>query len=197
MLLTYYQISGKSIIRIMTVQFILKLAVALGVKASSRYLFYIILSPVGPYYPEGFTPTRIYVPQEYVRAAKGGVGECKTSCNYAASLYAATRAQERGFTQVLWLDAIEHKYCEGVDTSNIFFLINDELITPPLSGSILPGITWDPVMHLAGDQGLNIMKRQISKGDKAWQIVFDICKQYNVILVATDLTSVKWTNRLQ
>jgi branched-chain amino acid aminotransferase len=85
---------------------------ALGLKSSSQYLFYIILCPVGPCYPEGINPTRIYVTGEYVRAARGGVGECKTSGNYAASLYATTRAQEKGFTQVLWLDAIERKYCE-------------------------------------------------------------------------------------
>ena len=135
---------------------------ALGLKASSRYLFYIIIGPVGPYYPEGFNPTRIYVTKKYVRAARGGVGEAKTSGNYAASLYATTQAQKKGFTQVLWLDALEHKYCEEIGTSNIFFLVNDELITPPLSGSILPGITRDSVIYVAKDWGLKVVERQIS-----------------------------------
>ena len=135
---------------------------ALGVKPSSRYLFFIIIGPVGPYYPEGFSPTRIYVTQSYVRAAKGGVGETKTGGNYAASLYAATKAQELGYTQVLWLDAAEHKYVEEVGTSNIFFLIDEELITPPLSGTILPGVTRDWVLFLAREWGIRVAERPIT-----------------------------------
>jgi branched-chain amino acid aminotransferase len=135
---------------------------ALGVKASNQYLFYIIIGPVGPYYPEGFNPTRIYVTDEYVRAAAGGVGEAKTAGNYAASLCATMQARKNGFTQVLWLDAKERKYVEEVGTSNIFFLINDELITPPLAGTILPGITRDSVICLAKDWGLKMVERRIS-----------------------------------
>ena len=135
---------------------------ALGVKPSSRYLFFIILGPVGPYYPEGFSPTRIYVTKSYVRAAKGGVGETKTGGNYAASLFAASKAQEMGYTQVLWLDAAEHKYVEEVGTSNIFFLIRDELITPPLAGTILPGVTRDSVIHLAKSWGIKVTERPIT-----------------------------------
>jgi branched-chain amino acid aminotransferase len=135
---------------------------ALGVKPSSRYLFFIILGPVGPYYPEGFSPTRIYVTKSYVRAAKGGVGETKTGGNYAASLYAATKAQELGYTQVLWLDAAEHKYVEEVGTSNIFFQIDQELITPPLAGTILPGVTRDSVLFLAREWGLPVNERLIT-----------------------------------
>lgn len=135
---------------------------ALGVKPSSRYLFFIIIGPVGPYYPEGFSPTRIYVTKSYVRAAKGGVGETKTGGNYAASLYAATKAQELGYTQVLWLDAAEHKYVEEVGTSNIFFRIADELITPPLAGTILPGVTRDSVLFLAREWGIPVNERLIT-----------------------------------
>ncbi|MCU0579452.1 MAG: branched-chain amino acid aminotransferase [Desulfobacterota bacterium] len=135
---------------------------ALGVKPSSRYLFFIIIGPVGPYYPEGFSPTRIYVTKSYVRAARGGVGETKTGGNYAASLYAATRAQELGFTQVLWLDAAEHKYVEEVGTSNIFFRIGEELITPPLAGTILPGVTRDSVLFLAREWGITVNERPIT-----------------------------------
>lgn len=134
----------------------------LGVKPSNRYIFYIIISPVGAYYPGGFSPTRIYVTNEYVRAAMGGVGEAKTSCNYGASLYASTLASQQGYTQVLWLDAKEHRYVEEVGTSNIFFLIGEELITPPLSGTILPGVTRDSVIHLTRDWGIKVHERPIT-----------------------------------
>jgi len=135
---------------------------ALGVRPSNQYLFYIILGPVGAYYAEGFNPTRIYVSDEYVRAAKGGVGEAKTSGNYGATLLVSQQASRKGYTQVLWLDAKEHKYVEEVGTSNIFFLIDDELITPPLGGTILPGVTRDSVLALARHWGLNISERNIS-----------------------------------
>ncbi|MCD4808641.1 MAG: branched-chain amino acid aminotransferase, partial [Methanosarcinales archaeon] len=110
----------------------------LGVHPSSTYRFMIILSPVGAYYKEGFNPVSLLVPEEYVRAVKGGVGEAKTAGNYAASLLPAKIAQEKGFTQVLWLDGEHHKYIDEVGTMNIFFVIDDEVITPPLEGSILP-----------------------------------------------------------
>ena len=131
----------------------------LGVKPADTYYFYIILCPVGAYYAEGFNPTKIYVSDEYVRAVKGGVGHVKTAGNYAASLYMSQIAKKAGYTQVLWLDACEHKYVEEVGTSNIFFLIGDELITPPLGGSILGGITRDSVIKLARDWGLNVVER--------------------------------------
>jgi branched-chain amino acid aminotransferase len=135
---------------------------ALGVRPSRQYLFYIILSPVGAYYPEGFNPTRIYVSDEYVRAVKGGSGDAKTSCNYGPTLFISQQAGEKGYTQVLWLDAKERKYVEEVGTSNIFFLIEDELVTPPLGGTILPGITRDSVLQLARHWGLNVSERPIS-----------------------------------
>jgi branched-chain amino acid aminotransferase len=135
---------------------------ALGVRPSDEYLFFIINSPVGAYYAEGFNPTRIYVEDKYVRAVPGGVGEVKTGGNYAASIKAHTEAQRKGFTQVLWLDALEHKYVEEVGTSNIFFVINDELVTPPLGGTILPGITRDTVLKLADDWGIKTSERRIT-----------------------------------
>ena len=135
---------------------------ALGVHPSNKYLFYIIAGPVGAYYPEGFSPTKIYVSEEYVRAVRGGVGYCKAAGNYAASLYASQKASDLGYTQVLWLDAIEMKYVEEVGTSNIFFLIGDELITPPLTGSILPGVTRDSVIQLAKNWKINVSERQLS-----------------------------------
>ena len=135
---------------------------ALGVRPSKEYIFCIILSPVGAYYPEGFNPVKIYVSDTYVRAVPGGVGSVKTAGNYAASIKAAMEAQALGYTQVLWLDAIERRYIEEVGTSNIFFKINGKLITPPLAGTILPGITRDSVIQLAKDWGLEIQERPIS-----------------------------------
>ena len=134
----------------------------LGVRPSDSYLFYIILSPVGAYYAEGFNPTRIYVSDDHVRAVKGGVGNVKTAGNYAASLYTSQVAKKAGYTQVLWLDACEHRWVEEVGTSNIFFVIGDELVTPPLGGSILPGITRDSVLKLAEHWGLKTAERQIA-----------------------------------
>ena len=134
----------------------------LGVKSSSLYYFYIIMSPVGAYYAEGCNPTKIYVSDQYVRAVKGGVGNVKTAGNYAASLFMSEIAKKEGCTQVLWLDACEHKYIEEVGTSNIFFRIAGQLITPPLEGSILPGITRDSVIKLASSWGLDVVERQIS-----------------------------------
>ena len=135
---------------------------ALGVRPANEYLFFIICSPVGAYYAEGFNPTRIYVEDEYVRAVRGGVGNVKTGGNYAASIKAHTESQQKGYTQVLWLDAVERKYIEEVGTSNIFFIINDELVTPPLGGTILPGITRDTVLQLAAAWGIPSSERRIT-----------------------------------
>ncbi len=135
---------------------------ALGVRPAKQYLFFIILSPVGAYYPEGFNPVKIFVTDKYVRAVPGGVGNAKTAGNYAASIMAAVEAQQLGYTQVLWLDAIERKYIEEVGTMNIFIVLDDEIVTPPLSGSILPGITRDSVLRLLKDWGLNVVERKIS-----------------------------------
>lgn len=132
---------------------------ALGVHPADQYLFFIIVGPVGAYYPEGFSPTKIYVSEDYVRAVRGGVGNCKNAGNYAASLYASQKAKEMGYTQVLWLDAVERKYVEEVGTSNAFFVIGDELLTPPLSGSILPGVTRNSVIQLARSWGVKVTER--------------------------------------
>ena len=134
----------------------------LGVRASHTYRFFIILSPVGAYYAEGFNPIKIWVTTDHVRAVPGGVGEAKTAGNYAASLYAGEEAVKNGYTQVLWLDGIERKYVEEVGSMNIFFVIGDELITPALNGSILPGITRDSVIKLANSWGMKTVERKIS-----------------------------------
>lgn len=134
----------------------------LGVRASQTYRFYIILSPVGAYYAEGFNPVKILVTSDYVRAVRGGVGEAKTPANYAASLLAGEEAHAAGYTQVLWLDGVEQKYLEEVGSMNIFFVIGDELVTPELNGSILPGITRKSVVELAKHWGEKVSERKIS-----------------------------------
>ncbi|MEC9361431.1 MAG: branched-chain amino acid aminotransferase [SAR324 cluster bacterium] len=134
---------------------------AIGLKVSSKYLFFIILSPVGPYYPQGFNPVKIMVSDKYVRAAPGGVGYAKTGGNYAASILAEKEAKKLGYTQVLWLDAVERRYIEEVGAMNIFFVINDEIVTPQLTGSILPGITRMSVLELGKYWGLEVSERRI------------------------------------
>lgn len=135
----------------------------LGVRASSNYTYCIILSPVGPYYQEGFNPVSLYVSDEFTRAAKGGLGEAKTGANYAASLLAGRNARKKGCAQVLWLDGAEHRYIEEVGAMNIFFVFNgNHLVTPKLNGSILAGVTRDSVLKLAPMLGLKAEERQIS-----------------------------------
>ena len=133
----------------------------LGVRPSAEYLFYIITGPVGTYYARGLEPVRILVEETYVRAARGGLGEAKAGANYAASLLAAKLAKEGGYDQVLWLSADGLGRIEEVGTMNIFFVIGDEIVTPPLSGSILPGVTRDSVMTIARDWDLRVSERRI------------------------------------
>lgn len=134
----------------------------IGVRVSETYRFMIILSPVAAYYKEGLNPVRLITSGEYVRACKGGLGAAKTPANYAASLLPAHEAKEKGFTQVLWLDAFEHKYIEEVGTMNICFVINNELVTPPLDGTILEGTTRDCVLRMAKDWGIKVNERKIT-----------------------------------
>jgi branched-chain amino acid aminotransferase len=134
----------------------------LGVRASHTYRYFIILSPVGAYYPEGFNPIKILVTSDYVRAVRGGIGEAKTPGNYAASLLAGEQAHKAGYTQVLWLDGVEQKYLEEVGSMNIFFVIDDEIVTPELNGSILPGITRKSVIELAIHWNAKVSERKIS-----------------------------------
>ncbi len=135
---------------------------ALGVHPASSYLFFVILSPVAAYYKEGFKPVRLFVEDYYVRAAVGGVGNAKTGGNYAASLMAGAKAEEKGFAQVLWLDAKEKKYVEEVGSMNIFFVIDGKLVTPSLGGSILPGITRASVIELGKNLGYGVEERPIT-----------------------------------
>ncbi|MFA6978730.1 MAG: branched-chain amino acid aminotransferase [Ignavibacteriaceae bacterium] len=134
----------------------------LGVHPSKKYKFIIMLSPVGAYYPEGFKPVKILMQDDYVRAVRKGVGDAKTSGNYAASLLATEIANQMGYTQVLWLDGIEQKYLEEVGTMNIFVEFENEIATPKLTGSILPGITRASVIQLLKDKNYTINERLIS-----------------------------------
>jgi branched-chain amino acid aminotransferase len=134
---------------------------ALGVRPSTSYLMFVISSPVASYYSKGSAPTRILVEERYTRATQGGLGAAKTAANYAASMLAAQEAKSKGFDQVLWLDAREHRYAEEVGTMNIFFVINDVLVTPPLTGTILDGITRRTVLDLAREWNLPIEERPV------------------------------------
>lgn len=134
----------------------------LGVHAAHTYKFFVILSPVGAYYANGLQPTKILVEDEYVRVAVGGTGEAKCMGNYAASLLASEMAIKKGYDQVLWLDAKEHKYAEEVGAMNMFFVIDGEIITPALVGSILPGITRKSAIELLRSEGYTVTERRIS-----------------------------------
>ncbi|MGN0174077.1 MAG: branched-chain amino acid aminotransferase [Acutalibacteraceae bacterium] len=134
----------------------------LGVAPSETYLFMIILSPSGAYYENGLEPVGIWIEDEYVRAVKGGMGYIKTGGNYAASLIAQDKAHDEGYSQVLWLDGVERKYIEEVGAMNIFFKINGKIVTPMLTGSILPGITRKSTIELCKKFGFEVEERRIS-----------------------------------
>ncbi len=134
----------------------------LGVKPSDSYLCYIILSPVGAYYKGGISPVKIWISDEYIRSAPGGTGEAKTGGNYAASLFASAEAGRQGFDQVLWLDAVHRKYVEEVGSMNICFLYDGKVVTSPLKGTILDGITRRSVLQLVRDMGLEVEERALS-----------------------------------
>ena len=134
----------------------------IGVRPPSEVLFYIIIGPVGPYFPKGFKPVDILVETTYVRATgKGGTGDAKCGGNYAGSLKASTLAKKKGYAQVLWLDA-EKEYVEEVGTMNMMFVFEDEIVTAPLDGSILPGITRDSIISICKNWGYNVSERKLS-----------------------------------
>lgn len=142
--------------------FVFATEAAVGVHPSSKYKFMILLSPVGAYYADGLNPVRIYVEDEYIRATPGGTGAVKCGGNYAASIIAQAQAARYGFSQVLWLDGKERKYVEEVGTMNVMFKIKGQLITAPLDGTILPGITRDSILHLMREHGLSVKERPLT-----------------------------------
>ena len=135
---------------------------SLGVHAVHNATFVIILSPVGNYYAEGLNPVKISIESEDVRAVRGGTGYAKCGGNYAASLRAGKRAAAQGFSQVLWLDGVERKYIEEVGAMNVMFKINGEIVTPMLTGSVLPGITRKSSLQILKEWGYNVSERLIS-----------------------------------
>lgn len=132
----------------------------IGVRPSESYKFIIILSPTGPYYS---APMRIYVEEQLVRAVPGGIGFAKAAGNYAASMYATAEAKKKGYDQVLWTDALEHKYVQEIGTMNVIFIIGDKAVTPDLgTGTILAGVTRDSALTLLKEAGFTIEERPIS-----------------------------------
>jgi branched-chain amino acid aminotransferase len=135
----------------------------LGVRPSKEYLFLIITGPVGPYYPEGFAPIKIYVESHYSRSAPGGLGGVKAGASYASSLLATEKAAQKGFTQLLWLDSVEHRFIEEVGSMNMFFVIDGKILTSPLtSGTILPGLTRASVLTVAEKLNLPAEERPLA-----------------------------------
>lgn len=133
-----------------------------GVKPADHYLFMIILSPSGAYYSTGLNPVKIYVESKYVRAVRGGTGFAKTAANYAISLAGQEEAHQQDYEQVLWLDGVEQRYVEEVGSMNIFFVIDGEVVTPLLTGSVLPGITRKSAIEICKKKGLKVSERKIA-----------------------------------
>ena len=142
--------------------FMIGLDAALGVHSSHHVQFIVIVCPVGAYYPEGLNPVKIYIEEEDVRAVKGGTGTAKTGGNYAASLRAGNRAEQKGYTQVLWLDGVHRKYIEEVGAMNVMFKVGGKILTPDLNGSVLDGITRRSCIQLLKDWGYEVEERRIS-----------------------------------
>lgn len=132
----------------------------IGVRPSDTYIFMILLSPTGPYYN---APMRIYVEEHYVRAVPGGVGFAKAAGNYGSAMYATAQAKKKGYDQVLWTDAFEHKYVQEIGTMNVIFIIGDKAVTPDLSaGTILDGVTRSSALTLLKEMGFTIEERPVS-----------------------------------
>ncbi len=138
----------------------------LGVRPAHEYLFLVIASPAGPYFPRGVQPVSVYLSEDYIRAAPGGTGEVKCAGNYAASLLAQEQAIAAGCDQVVWLDAVEKRYVEEMGGMNLFFVLGSgpdaELVTPELTGTLLPGITRDSLITLARERGHTVTERKFS-----------------------------------
>ncbi|WP_253662007.1 branched-chain amino acid aminotransferase [Williamsia maris] len=139
---------------------------ALGVRPSNSYRYLVIASPAGAYFPGGVKPVSVWLSSEYVRAAPGGIGDAKTGGNYAASLLAQAQAAEHGCEQVVWLDAVERRFIEEMGGMNLFFVLGSgadaRLVTPELSGSLLPGVTRDSLLALSVDAGIAVEERKVS-----------------------------------
>ncbi|MGD9482163.1 branched-chain amino acid aminotransferase [Streptomyces sp. TRM70308] len=143
--------------------------VGLGVRPANEYLFVVIASPAGPYFPRGVKPVSVWLSTEYVRAAPGGMGEAKTGGNYAGSLVAQAQAAEQGCDQVVWLDAAERRWVEEMGGMNLYFVhgsgADATIVTPKLTGTLLPGITRDSLLSIAEDLGYRTEEGRVSTDD--------------------------------
>jgi len=146
--------------------FLFSTEAGLGVRPAKEYRYLLIASPAGAYFKGGVQPVSVWLSTEYVRAAPGGTGAAKFAGNYAASLLAQAQAAEQGCDQVVWLDALERRWVEEMGGMNLFFVFGSgrdaQLVTPELSGSLLPGITRNSLLQLARDQGLAVSERRVS-----------------------------------
>ena len=152
--------------------FMFSTEVGLGVRPANSYLYVLIASPAGPYFPRGLKPVTVWLSEDYTRAAPGGTGEAKCAGNYAASLVAQAQAAAQGCDQVVWLDANEHRFVEEMGGMNIFFVEQlrcrrTTLVTPELNGALLPGVTRDSLLELVRELGFTAEERRISTEE--WQ----------------------------
>ncbi|WP_372409861.1 branched-chain amino acid aminotransferase [Streptomyces luteireticuli] len=145
--------------------FMIATEVGLGVRPSNEYLFVVIASPAGAYFSGGVKPVSVWLSEEYVRAAPGGTGAAKCAGNYAASLVAQAQAAEKGCDQVVWLDAVERRWIEEMGGMNLYFVYGDKIVTPELTGSLLPGITRASLLKIAEDLGYEVAEGRISVED--------------------------------
>ncbi|MFE1963159.1 branched-chain amino acid aminotransferase [Streptomyces sp. NPDC059479] len=143
--------------------FMIATEVGLGVRPANEYLFLVIASPAGAYFPGGVRPVSVWLSENYVRAVPGGIGFAKTGGNYAASLLAQAEAAEKGCEQVVYLDALEHRWVEELGGMNLYFVYGDRIVTPELTGSLLAGITRDSLLAVARDLGYTAEEGRISK----------------------------------
>ncbi|MEV7173192.1 branched-chain amino acid aminotransferase [Streptomyces sp. JL4002] len=139
--------------------------VGLGVRPANEFLFMVIASPAGAYFPGGVKPVSVWLSEDYVRAVKGGTGAAKTGGNYAASLVAQAEAASHGCDQVVWLDAVEHRWIEEMGGMNLYFVYGDRIVTPELTGSLLPGITRDSLLTIARDLGYTAEEGRLTTED--------------------------------
>ena len=166
-----------------------------GVHSSETYRFLIFTGPVGPYYPK---PVKLWVEEVFTRAALGGVGEAKCAGNYGASLLPAQRAKKAGYDQVLWMDSVEKRFVQEVGTMNLFFVIDDRVVTPATTGTILRGITRDSFMTLLKDWGYIIEDRLLSIAEIAdayWRGTLQECFGSGTAAVVSHVSEITWRDR--
>ena len=179
--------------------FIIATDAALGVHASKTYIFCIICSPSGSYYAAGINPVKIYVENDDVRAVRGGTGYTKCGGNYAGSIRAAEKAEQSGYSQVLWLDGVERKYIEEVGAMNVMFKIGGKVVTPALNGTVLPGITRKSCIELIRSWGIEVEERLLSAEelfDAAEKGLLEEAWGTGTAAVVSPIGEMKWNDRV-